>query len=97
MKRIAVDTHIPRKFEGDYFCEFETEMYPPIPDVDVSILRKPVANFFFNEHKKNFDFDAFAAAKINRELRLAYAKYYNEHRENLADRSNDRQTPTPLK
>ena len=92
-KKITVDTHVPKKMDENYFCEFETEMYPPVAGIDATVLNHPVANFFFNSHKKNFDYDQFAAAKINRELRLAYAKYYNEQRENLAARNKSRQVP----
>src|ERR1051326_1599134 len=51
MKRITVDTHVPKKLTGDYYCEFETEMYPPVEEIDASVLKHPIANFFFNEHK----------------------------------------------
>ncbi len=88
-KKIKVDTHVPENFVNDYSCEFVTEMFPQIPEIDASVLERPVANFHFSEKRRNFEYDALLSAKINRQLKSSYARYYlSKRNENVAAKRN---------
>lgn len=99
-KKIVVNTHVPEKMSGNYYCEFDYEMFPQIPEVNAApMLKEPVAIFFFNEKIKNFYYDKNATDKINNEIKLMYTQYsaFTKTPNNDLSRKSNRRIPAVLK
>lgn len=75
-KIITVDTRIPESQQkGDYYFGFTIELFEEIAELDVSVLKEPVAKIFFNTFTKKFDYDYNYTVKINNELRILHKNY----------------------
>jgi len=101
-KKITVDTHVPTKKINNYYCEFESELFPVVAEVDAApLLKEPVTNFFFKEKAKHFYYDKENADKINAQIKGMYVEYYaaqeKEKTKNLTSTKSTRRIPEVLK
>lgn len=75
-KIITVDTKLPKYLDKNYLFAFSAELFEEIPEVNVSVLKKPIAKIAYNPFKKNFDYDYKYSLQINKELKAQYRDYY---------------------
>ncbi|MBI3501229.1 MAG: hypothetical protein HY063_05485 [Bacteroidetes bacterium] len=75
-KIITIDTHVPKTSKGNYFFGFSIDLFEEIPELDVSVLKHPIAKIFFNTFTKKFDYDYNYTAKINERVKEMYRKYF---------------------
>lgn len=98
-KKISVDTHVPEKLSGNYYCEFDYEMFPQVPEVNAApMLQDPVTNFFFKENGKNFSYDKQAADSINKYIKSLYSEHYAAKKieKNQALKKSNRRIPVAI-
>ena len=82
-KIITTDTHVPKKEAGgEYLFQFTASLFEVIPDLDVAILKFPIAKVFFNTLTKKFDYDYNYTVMINNDVKNMYHDYYLLKREN---------------
>lgn len=75
-KRIRVDTRVPFKYRKNYLFRFEVDIFEDIPKLDVSVLKRPVAEIRYNIPNQNFLYDFEYTSKINKDLKKLYRDYY---------------------
>ncbi len=74
-KIIDVNTKVPPDRKMAYVFPFDIDLFESIPDLDVSILRHPIAKVKFDNDKANFEYDEVFTNTVNRELKLVYKEY----------------------
>ena len=75
-KIITVDAKMAKGYlTGDYYFEFGVDLFEEIEDLDVSMLKNPVAKIFFNTFTKKFDYDYNYTVKINTDVKKLYRNY----------------------
>lgn len=87
-KIITADTRIPKTSAGDYLFQFSADLFEQFPELDVSILKFPIAKIFFNTFTKKFDYDYNYTAKINKDLKNLYREYYSLKEKNNSGKAN---------
>jgi hypothetical protein len=76
-KILSIDTHVPQNKTYKYFCDFSTDLFEYIPEIDVSILKHPIAKAAFDTISGSFGYDSVYTADINARLRKLYDDYRN--------------------
>lgn len=76
-KKIKVDTRYPslKKKKNQEF-RFEADILENIPGLNVSVLKKPVAEIRYNPTFDAFIYDVEYTSKVNKELKKLYNDYY---------------------
>jgi hypothetical protein len=76
-KKIKVDTHYPplKKKKTQEF-RFEVDILEDIPGLNVSVLKKPVAEISYNGTFDAFIYDVEYTSKVNKDLKKLYQDYY---------------------
>lgn len=75
-KIVTADTHTPKVIKGDYLFEFTVDLFEEIPELDVSMLKDPIAKITYNTFTKKFEYDYNYTAKINNDVKALYRDYY---------------------
>jgi hypothetical protein len=55
-------------------------MFEDIHDINTTLLNNPIANVFFNEYLKSFDYGFRYTNGINKKIEKNYLNYYNLHK-----------------
>ncbi len=79
-KTINIDTRLNGNKSKKYRMLFEVEMFEDIHDINTTILNNPIANVFFNEYLKSFDYGFRYTNGINKKIEKNYLNYYNLHK-----------------
>jgi hypothetical protein len=74
-KFIDINSTVPPDKKMAYIFPFDIDLFEEIPDLDVRILKKPIAKVKFDSDKANFEYDAIFTASVNMELKLLYQSY----------------------
>jgi tetratricopeptide (TPR) repeat protein len=54
-KIFNINSAIPENVQGDWECAFLVLLFQPCPDLDLSLLKKPLFNLAYNNAKHEFD------------------------------------------
>lgn len=79
-KIINVDTRLSQDKFKKYHMLFEVQMFEDINDIETPILNHPIANVFFNEYLKKFDYGFRYTNGVNKKIEKIYLNYYNQHK-----------------
>lgn len=79
-KIINIDTRLSQDKFKKYHMLFEVEMFEEINDLNTPILNHPIANVFFNEYLKKFDYGFRYTTGVNKKIEKIYLNYYNQHK-----------------
>ncbi len=79
-KTINIDTRLNGNKSKKYRMLFEVEMFEDIHDINTTLLNNPIANVFFNEYLKSFDYGFRYTNGINKKIEKNYLNYYNLHK-----------------
>jgi hypothetical protein len=78
-KIIQVNTRIPDQRWSDYTLKFDAFLFEDIAGIDVSSLKNPIANIWFNNPYNGFDYNYSYTDMINEQLKRKYIAYYRNH------------------
>jgi len=75
-KSFEVDTKLPNDKKGEYVFAFDIDVFEEIKNLDVSVLKKPIAKVSYNLIQEQFMYDVNYTNRINFELKKMYKNYY---------------------
>lgn len=78
-KTISIDTYVPDDKKGNYNFRFIIDLFDDIKDMDVAVLKEPIAKISFNEYFGAFSYDYKYTEKTNNAIKQRYAFYYHHH------------------
>lgn len=74
-KIITVNTNLPPTEKTVFIFPLTVDLFKEIANLDVTILKEPIAKINYNSFIKQFDYDYNYTAKINKDLKELYDKY----------------------
>lgn len=74
-KTLDVNTKTPQGKQYNYIFNFDIDIFEEIKDLNVSVLKNPIAKIAYDLLKKQFEYDINYTAKINAALRKMYREY----------------------
>jgi hypothetical protein len=74
-KFIDINSTVPPDKKMAYIFPFDIDLFEDIPDLDVRILKRPIAKVKYDSEKANFEYDQVFTASVNMELKLLYKAY----------------------
>lgn len=74
-KTLDVNTKTPQGKQYNYIFNFDIDIFEEIKDLDVRVLKNPIAKIAYDLLKKQFEYDINYTAKINAALRKMYREY----------------------
>ncbi len=74
-KIITINTNLPPDEKAVYIFPLTVDLFKEIVNLDVSILKEPIAKINYNSFNKQFDYDYNYTAKINQDLKDLYDRY----------------------
>jgi hypothetical protein len=75
-KLFEVDTKVPSDKRDEYSFSFDIDIFEEIKNLDVSVLKKPIAKVSYNIIMEQFAYDINYTSRINLELKKMYKNYY---------------------
>lgn len=75
-KFFEVNTIIPNDKINTYSFSFDIDLFEEIKDLNISILKKPIAKVMFNLIVEQFVYDINYTSRINFDLKKMYKSYY---------------------
>jgi hypothetical protein len=87
-KIINIDTRLNDDKFKKYHMLFEVEMFEDINELNTPVLNHPIANVYFNEYLKKFDYGYRYTNGVNKKIEKIYLNYYNQHKK--SDKSDKR-------
>lgn len=75
-KTINVDTRIKDENINKYILPFEIEMFEKINDLEIQILKEPIAKVNYNEFINEFDYNYKYTNETNARVKKIYSNYY---------------------
>ncbi len=75
-KFFEVKTEVPQHNLDAYTFSFRLDLFDEEKNLNVSMLKKPVAKVFFDPIYKRFQYDDCYTARINFDLKKMYKSYY---------------------
>jgi len=75
-KFFEVDTKIPNDKKGEYSFAFDIDIFEETNNLDVSVLKKPIAKVNYSIIQEQFIYDVNYTSRINFELKKMYKNYY---------------------
>jgi hypothetical protein len=91
-KVVNVDTHVPEDKMMNYSFIFDVDLYESIQDLDVSILKQPIAKISYNEYFNDFDYDYDYTNNTNKILKQRYSYYYHHAKGCRFEQNNSNKT-----
>lgn len=73
-KIVTVNTNLPPSEKTVFIFPLTVDLFKEIANLDVSILKEPIAKINYNSFNKQFDYDYNYTAKINNDLKELYKK-----------------------
>ncbi len=74
-KYIDINSTVPPDKKMAYIFPFDIDLFEEIPDLDVSILKKPIAKVKYDSDKANFEYDQLFTNSVNQALKVLYQSY----------------------
>lgn len=97
-KLFEVDTKVPSDKRDEYSFSFDIDIFEEIKNLDVSVLKKPIAKVSYNVIMEQFAYDINYTSRINLELKKMYKSYYLlQKMENDTIDTNTKKTPPTKK
>jgi hypothetical protein len=97
-KLFEVETNVPSDKKDEYSFSFDIDIFEEIKNLDVSVLKKPIAKVSYNIIMEQFAYDINYTSRINLELKKMYKSYYLlQKMENDSIDTNSKKLPTPPK
>jgi hypothetical protein len=75
-KLFEVETNVPSDKKDEYSFSFDIDIFEEIKNLDVSVLKKPIAKVSYNIIMEQFAYDINYTSRINLELKKMYKSYY---------------------
>lgn len=75
-KNFEVSTKIPADKRAAYSFSFDIEIFEEVKNLDVSVLKNPIAKVAYNVIMEQFAYDVRYTSKINLDLKKLYKNYY---------------------
>lgn len=75
-KFLELDTKVPPEKKMIYSFPFDISIFKEIKDIDLSVLKKPIAKIHFIYEENNFGYDLSNTDEINTALKKMYQDYY---------------------
>jgi hypothetical protein len=98
-KLFEVDTKVPSDKRDEYSFSFDIDIFEEITNLDVSVLKKPIAKVSYNIIMEQFAYDINYTSRINLELKKMYKNYYllQKMENDTALDGSDKKAPQPKK
>lgn len=80
-KIVEIDAFVPKELNLTFIFPTQVALFAEIPNLNTSVLNKPIAKVKFNSMKREFDYDYIYTNKVNTELKKMYKEYYAMKRE----------------
>jgi hypothetical protein len=98
-KLFEVDTKVPSDKRDEYSFSFDIDIFEEIKNLDVSVLKKPIAKVSYNIIMEQFAYDINYTSRINLELKKMYKNYYllQKMENDTATDGSDKKAPQPKK
>ena len=78
-KTMKVDTRVPSEEYSNLHFLIHMYFFEEIPELNTSILKKPIATIYYNRALRNFDYNYRYTYKVYQEMRDLYYDYYRSH------------------
>lgn len=95
-KSILINSSVPDSKISGYTFLFDIYLFKEIKELDVSVLKVPVANVIFDKSINGFNYDHYYTDLVNEKLKKTYSDYYrqteNENAGNLANTQKNNNT-----
>lgn len=76
-KKIKINTKVPElKKKKNFIFRFEADIFEDIPGLNVSVLKKPVAEVKYSDGFDSFIYDVDYTTRVNKDLKKLYQDYY---------------------
>lgn len=75
-KTLLVNTRLPKDKTSSYKLKFDIYLFEVIKDLDVSVLKEPIAKIAYNNPLDRFIYNNMYTEMVNKELKTIYSKYY---------------------
>lgn len=80
-KIVEIDGFVPKELNLAFIFPTQVALFAEVPNLNTSVLSKPIAKVKFNSMKREFDYDYIYTNKVNTELKKMYKEYYAMKRE----------------